>query len=351
MKNVFKINGNEDSNISYQKRKNETDRKYYNLPSIEIVMKKEIKDYEKSKENPKFIRKTFKGQIDNFPKYSNTPNFYFTTTHKKSKNFKLFKLDKTSLPFKKMKIPSKFIKINNYINKVHIERKPINKSRILKKNSSQSPNHENLLDSGSVNALYNYNFNKSHLTNVSLNINDDKKHNLKNLNIRNITQENEKCIEDYLGKKKQYKNDLIKSDNYLFNKSINTDRNLNVHSKSNYLFNISQNLNDEFSLNKNIYYNLFSNSEINNLNNIRLLSSDLNKELICNKKKMNKIDRKKSAKNEFLRENIFDSNSSSIRDEKKNFNNKIKIINNKNKHKHIIEITQDSSSNIDYKKK
>ena len=207
MKNEFKNNRNE-NRISYQKLKYLSNKKFTNYPSLKIVMKKEIKEYENNKHNPHFTRNKLNSYINNFIANHNTLSCSsnYTTSHLKYKNINFFQLNKTYSPFKRKNT----VKLNNYTNLNNTENKTGNKAKILKKNSSQSHNSAHLLDLKSKNTLISQNFDKCHLTNISDNFNIKKFK-----KIKCIKKGNEKFIKDFL-----YKNLLIKKIKILIWKDI-----------------------------------------------------------------------------------------------------------------------------------
>ena len=292
-------NGNENNNVQYKKLKYNSIKKSANFPSLEIVMKKEIKDYENKRHNQIYTRNKFTQNLNNYRSYTNTPIVNNTISHAKSKNFQIIKFDKISSPSKKLKNNKKYIKINNFRN--YTENRNNSKPKIMKKNISQSPNSVNLLDFKISNTFLSQNFdkninNKTHLTNKSLNLNIDK--NKKDNHITNFKRsikcskaEKEKFIENYINKKLFVdKNNNSNVDNYSYNKTINTDRNTKINFKSYnpHLFSISQNSKDDLPMSgiKHNNYEVLLLSKTGNINiNNNKISTNIEKNRIKSTKK------------------------------------------------------------------
>ena len=67
MKKETKNNDNDD-NIDYGRLEFSSNKKYQSKPTLEIVIKKEIKEYENNRPTPIATRNKFKTQIKNFKK-------------------------------------------------------------------------------------------------------------------------------------------------------------------------------------------------------------------------------------------------------------------------------------------
>ena len=340
MKKEVKNNGHDNKNISYRKIDFSTKKRKNNLPSLEIVMKKEIKAYENL--NPNYInsRNGLKTQINNFRTYTNNSNL-ISTSKARNKNLSIYTFNTICSPVKKNSNTSQFRRKNALINLT--ESKTYDKVRLIKSNNSQSPESFNLLDIKVNNTLLNKNYEKtingkSALLNRLLNINCKNKNiNLKDIknykkNIRCSRKVNEKNIKDYLNKK-MYKNNNPNSDNHIDNikiypnsitnnNKINNNINFNHSTKNKILFSISRNSNDNLSYKKfnsrKNYESLFlSNSETIN-NKFFNIDSSINNELNFNTDYINEENRIKSAKKMLNREDNHILSRNIIRKKKNN---------------------------------
>ena len=284
MKKEIKINGNK-NNLKYKKLKYCSNKISLNLPILKIVVKKDINSYINNKHNSIYSRNKFNSQLTDYITYSKTSNIDFTTSQRKNKNLKTSKIFRLSSPTNIPKFKSK----NFFINRNLTEGRINNKHKILKKNSSQSPNTLNLLDSkNNYNTIYLYNnnydiniFNKSNILNANEKANNININNYKRTIIKNI---NEKYNEKYANKK-----------NWVINNEYSN------YEKNNFNKNLE---NHKLILSHNIYEDLTL-YKIIKKQNFQSLNNDKNKDKNIIYKKINKINKNKFKKDK--KDNLRDS--------------------------------------------
>ena len=259
MKKETKNNDNDD-NLNYERLEFSSNKKYQSKPTLEIVIKKEVKEYEHNRPKPIATRNKFKAQLKHLETFSNDSNLNNTTNQPKTKFFTIYTMNKITSPVKKNTNTIKIKKINTAMNRNLTESKATNMVRIIKSSISPPMDYGNIKDLKSNNNLLNQNFdyilnNKSALINKLFNINTNKKSKyvkeIKNFkkNIKN--KENERYIKDYINKKifsnKQgTKERYIEKMDFSPNANTNIDNNninkikFNRTSKNRMLFSISK---------------------------------------------------------------------------------------------------------------
>ena len=179
MKKETKNNDNDD-NLDYGRLEFSSNKKYQSKPTLEIVIKKEVKEYEYNRPTPIATRNKFKAQVKHLGTFSNDSNLNNTTNQPKTKFFTIYTMNKITSPVKKNTNTLKFKKINTAMNRNLTESKATNMVRIIKSSISPPMDYGNIKDLKSNNNLLNQNFdyilnNKSALINKLFNINTNKK--------------------------------------------------------------------------------------------------------------------------------------------------------------------------------
>ena len=306
MKKEAKNNDN-DNNIDYGRLEFSPNKKYQSKPTLEIVIKKEVKEYENNRPTPLATRNKLKTQVKHLGTFSNDSNLNNTINQPKTKFLTIYTLNKITSPVKKNTNTLKIKKINTAINRNLTESKPSNMVRIIKSNISPPMDYGNIKDLKSNHTLLSQNFdyilnNKSALINKLFNINNNKKsYNVKEIKNfkKNIkSKENERYIKDYINKK-IFSNKHGKRERYIENIEFSPNSNTNIENnnankidfnynfKNRKLFSNSKYSNDDLSsVNKvnspkNYESLLLSNSGINNrlMNSENSLSKNLHSKL------------------------------------------------------------------------
>jgi hypothetical protein len=295
MKQETKNNDNDD-NVDYGRLEFSSNKKYQSKPTLEIVIKKEIKEYENNRPTPIATRNKFKPKVKKLGTFSNDSNLNNTINQPKAKFLTIYTLNKITSPVKKNTNTLKIRKINTAKLGNFTESKANNMVRIIKSSISPPMDYGNNIDLKSNNTLLSQNFdfilnNKSALINKLFNINNNKKNKnvkeIKNFKKNIKSKENERYIKDYINKK-IFSNKHGKKERYIENMEFSPNSNTNIDnnninkidfnstSKNRMLFSKSKYSNDDVSsVNKlnspKNYESLFlSNSGINN----RLMNSE-----------------------------------------------------------------------------
>ena len=278
MKKEIKNNGNNFTLPNHQLKFNSSKNTYI-LPSLEIVIKKEIKEYENKKPNAIYSRNKLKPKLSNYRTYTNTQNI--KNNYQKIKNLKIFTSNKISSTKKKLN-HIKFLKINALTNKNLTESRIHNKAKIRKKNCSQSPNSMNIFDL-TINNNNEKKVDDKSFASMNINHKSNKIDNLKNL--FNIKGE-EKYREDFINTQLyRHRKQRINFDNkFIYFKNYNLGNYLknNINKRYNTICGLSQNSGDDFNLSKNNQKNkydylLLSNSGYNN----KMMNSEMDRDINC----------------------------------------------------------------------
>ena len=157
MKKETKNNDNDD-NLDYGRLEFSSNKKYQSKPTLEIVIKKEVKEYEHNRPKPIATRNKFKAQLKHLETFSNDSNLNNTTNQPKTKFFTIYTMNKITSPVKKNTNTIKIKKINTAINRNLTESKATNMVRIIKSSISPPMEYGNIKDLKSNNTLLNQNF-------------------------------------------------------------------------------------------------------------------------------------------------------------------------------------------------
>ena len=367
MKKETKNNDNDDD-LDFARLEFTSNKKYQSKPTLEIVIKKEIKDYENNRPTPIATRNKLRTRVKHLGTFSNDSNLNNTINQPKTKFFTIYTLNKITSPVKKNTNTLKIKKINTAMNRNLTESKPTNMVRIIKSSISPPMEYGNIKDLKSNNTLLSQNFdyilnNKSALIYKLFNINNNKKNKnakeIKNCKKNIKSKENERYIKDYINKKifsnkhgkRESHNENI---DFSPNANANIDNNIINKTKNRMLFSGSKYSNDDLSsVNKlnspKDYESLFlSNSGINNrlMNSENSLTKDFAFKTEYNENKI------KSAKKDVIRHNnkFYLSRNKKAKKIKKGSNKKSCIINYDNlldSKKYLDFFENSNGSNLD----